>query len=71
MKKREKHYFWFLGPIITCFLMMLIIAPATFATEVQPGTVIDASNIEQYKDYFPEFMQRFIVDGWGFEDPGI
>jgi hypothetical protein len=58
-----------------CLVTFLIIGnflgfPAG-ARGVKPkaGDVIDSSNIEQYKDYFPMFMQRYIKDGWGFEKP--
>jgi hypothetical protein len=43
----------------------------TWAVEPKPGDVIDASNIEQYKDYFPMFIERYIKDGWGFEKPMV
>jgi hypothetical protein len=41
------------------------------AAEVKPGDVIDSSNIDQYKDYFPMFMQRYIKDGWGIDKPVV
>ncbi len=47
--------------------LIFCISPAW--SEPQPGDVIDASNIDQYKDYFPDHMQRFIKDGWGLETP--
>ncbi len=44
---------------------------AAIGAEPKPGDVINSSNIEQYKDYFPFFMQRYIKDGWGFEAPVV
>jgi hypothetical protein len=41
------------------------------AAEVKAGDVIDSSNIDQYQDYFPMFMQRYIKDGWGYEKPVV
>jgi hypothetical protein len=40
-----------------------------WSAQPNPGDVIDASNIDQYKDFFPSIMQRFIKDGWGLESP--
>lgn len=41
------------------------------AAEVKAGDVINSGNIDQYKDYFPPFFQRYIKDGWGFEKPVV
>ncbi len=43
----------------------------SFGAEPKAGDVIDSSNIDQYKDYFPMFMQRYIQDGWGFAKPVV
>ena len=51
--------------------VFLMIPGLAMAVEAKPGDVIDSSNIEQYKDYFPMFMQRYIKDGWGFEEPVV
>lgn len=58
---------------LSCIFAICIMPVFTAAGDVKPkaGDVIDASNIEQYKDYFPDFMQRFIKDGWGLEIPTI
>ncbi|MFO7963953.1 MAG: DUF1329 domain-containing protein [Desulfobacterales bacterium] len=39
------------------------------ASEPKPGDVISSSNIDQYEDYFPPYIARFIKDGWGFVKP--
>ena len=51
---------------ITIFFL-LIVVPFGFAfgAEPKPGDVIDASNIEQYADYFPPSQKRFFTDGYG------
>lgn len=49
----------------------LLMAPAGWGDEPQPGTVINSTNIDQYKDYFPPHMARYIKDGWGFEKPVV
>ncbi|MFO7962859.1 MAG: DUF1329 domain-containing protein [Desulfobacterales bacterium] len=49
--------------------LLLGIPGFTAAAEPKAGDVINSGNIEQYKDYFPMFMQRYIQDGWGFEEP--
>ena len=51
--------------------LLLGVPGLTVAAEVKAGDVIDSSNIDQYQDYFPMFMQRFIKDGWGFEKPVV
>jgi hypothetical protein len=59
--------------VLSCIFTICIMPVFTAAGDVKPkpGDVIDASNIEQYKSYFPEFMQRYIKDGWGIEDPFV
>ena len=51
--------------------LMIGIPGAVWGVEAKPGDVIDSSNIDQYKDYFPNFVQRYIKDGWGFVDPVV
>ena len=48
-----------------------VIPGFVLGAEPKPGDVIDSSNIDQYKDYFPMFMQNYIKDGWGFEEPVV
>ena len=38
---------------------------------IRDGDVIDSGNIERYKEYFPEYMGRYVKDGWGFEKPVV
>ena len=59
------------GLIFLCAVTIsaLCLAGTSFGGEPKPGDVINASNIEQYKDYFPLIMQGFIKDGWGFTKP--
>ena len=51
--------------------LFLLMPCFVFSAEPKPGDVIDSGNIDQYKDYFPMFMQRFIKDGWEFEKPVV
>jgi hypothetical protein len=55
---------------VTIFLSIVISLPV-WAGEPKPGDVINSSNIEQYKDYFPPFMARYIQDGCGLETPVV
>ena len=68
-KQFKQKRFVFLSAIIVGVLFAA--ASTTWAAEVKPGDVIDSSNIEQYKEYFPAFMQRYIKDGWGYEKPVV
>jgi len=49
--------------------LSLICSTPLYAATPKPGDVIDASNIEQYKDYFPPYQVMYIKDGAGFIDP--
>lgn len=40
--------------------MMLSLPGYSFAVEPKPGDVIDAKNVDQYKEYLPNFMVMFI-----------
>jgi hypothetical protein len=51
--------------------LLLGLSGSSLAAEVKAGDVINSANIEQYKDYFPMYMQRWIKDGWGFEKPVV
>ena len=55
--------------LIVAIILSILIPFAAQGGEPQPGDVISTQNVEQYKDYFPDFMPRFITDGWGFETP--
>lgn len=48
---------------------LLLILPGLLMAEIAPGTVINKGNIDQYKQYLPNFMQQYIKDGWGFSKP--
>lgn len=59
-------------PLFTLMMLFVFILPGTaFSTEPKPGDIIDASNIDQYKDYFPIVMQGFVKDGWGIVEPSV
>jgi hypothetical protein len=58
-----------LAVLIMGFFML--IPGFVMGVELKPGDVIDSGNIDQYKDYFPMFMQRYIKDGWGIEKPVV
>jgi hypothetical protein len=49
--------------------VLLIIPHMALAAQPKPGDVIDASNVEQYKDYFPPYLIMYIKNGGGFIDP--
>ena len=53
--------------VVVCF----IIPTYLLGAEPKPGDVINSRNIDQYTDYFPDFMVRFIRDGWGLEKPVV
>ena len=56
--------------IITATLGFILMVPGMVAAaEPKPGDVINATNIDQYKDYWPMFMARWIKDGWGIDKP--
>jgi len=57
--------------ILGIFLFLNPSSVSMASDEIAPGTVINAGNIEQYKDYFPYFMQRFITDGWDMAEPVV
>ncbi|MFO7963709.1 MAG: DUF1329 domain-containing protein [Desulfobacterales bacterium] len=46
-----------------------IFAGGIAGAEPQPGDVINGTNVKQYMDYFPAFMERFFTDGWNVCDP--
>lgn len=56
---------------LALFLLSAVTSGTAMSAEPQPGDVIDSSNIEQYKDYFPIIMQKFIKDGWGIVEPAV
>ncbi|MFO7962733.1 MAG: DUF1329 domain-containing protein [Desulfobacterales bacterium] len=62
-----KRAFYPLVAVLAVFGFVL--TGTAFSAEPKPGDVIDASNIDQYKDYFPTIMQGYIEDGWGIVDP--
>jgi hypothetical protein len=63
----ENRFFLLLVTTVTA----LIFSPPSFAAEPRGGDVIDSTNIDQYKDYLPSFLARFVKDGWGFEAPVV
>jgi hypothetical protein len=48
---------------------MLMFPLMVTAAEPKAGDVIDAGNVDQYKDYFPMFMQGYIKGDWDFAEP--
>jgi len=52
-------------------IMMLSLIPCMVLADVKPGDVIDSSNYEKAKDYFPDSILRWINDGWGLEPPAV
>ena len=46
-------------------LVICLSALSSFGGEPKAGDIIDASNVDQYADYLPEYMLDGIKDGWG------
>ena len=46
-------------------LAICFLAFPSFGGEPKAGDIIDASNVDQYADYLPEYMLGGIKDGWG------
>ena len=68
-KMKQKRFVLMTALILGGFLM---IPGAVLAAEPKAGDVIDSSNIDQYKEYLPSFMARWVKDGWGgFEEPVV
>ena len=61
----------FLVVVVSIASLFLMIPSFAMGVEPKPGDVINSGNIDQYQDYFPMFMQRYIKDGWGFEKPVV
>ena len=57
--------------MVVVLYFVIIIPGQAVAGEPKPGDIIDASNAEQYKDYYPSFIMRAIKDGWGIEKPAV
>ncbi|MFO7964949.1 MAG: DUF1329 domain-containing protein [Desulfobacterales bacterium] len=60
-----------LTTLIVSIGLLLAFTGVTPAATPKPGDVIDSSNIDRYQEYFPMFMQRYIKDGWGIEEPVV
>ena len=58
---------------LTFFVLTLtfIVPMNIWAVEPKAGDIIDSTNVEQYKEYFPMFIERYVKDGWGFEKPVV
>ena len=67
MKKTEAKWSVLLAALIVGFIWMMPLA--ALAAEPKAGDIIDSSNVDQYTDYLPMFMVRYIKDGWGLEQP--
>ncbi len=54
-----------------CLLLCACFAVPTFAQEVlpKPGTTIDKSNYETYKDFFPDVFMEAFTTGWELIEP--
>ena len=56
--------------ILACLVCILCFASGSFAADIPaPGTVINASNIDKYKDLFPPEFLPIFTDGWGILKP--
>jgi hypothetical protein len=65
-RKRESRVLMQVAMVVLLLLGFVAAAPAG---EVQPGDVIDKSNADKAKDYFPPHFMRWITDGWELESP--
>lgn len=69
MKKKSMKLF---VSFVLFFISFIFLLPITsLGDEPKPGDVITANNVEQYKDYFPSYIARFVKDGWGFVEPAV
>ncbi|MFO7962284.1 MAG: DUF1329 domain-containing protein [Desulfobacterales bacterium] len=55
--------------ILVLSIIMLITPYFTIAKEVNFGDVVNSENVEEYEEYFPPFVVRFIKDGFGLVEP--
>jgi hypothetical protein len=67
MSKKSAGRKMVLNVLVLMIGAFFAIQPAAWGIEVKAGDVINSGNIEQYKEYFPMYMQRYIQDGWGQE----
>ena len=51
------------------FFLLCLVFPTVVAAGPQAGDVIDASNVDQYKDYLPNFMVQYAKHGWEMMTP--
>ena len=52
------------------FVSCLFALPGpSLSAEPKPGDVINAGNVDQYKDYLPLLIKGYVKDGWGLEKP--
>ena len=60
-----------LAMIVCCLFFSLCLIPVSSVAQTlpEPGTIINASNIDQYKDFFPEEVLPAFKDGWGVITP--
>ena len=73
-KTHKKDSNWkelkFLGLLSLLLLIGFIVCPQSlFAEAPKPGDVITSSNVDQYKEYLPDYMARWVKDGWEIEEP--
>jgi hypothetical protein len=52
---------------IACLMVLFAMSMSAFAGEPKPGDVINAGNIEQYKEYFPDCFTPLIKGTSGFK----
>jgi len=64
MRRHKLTLFLAVGMACLCFSF-----PGSVFGDAKPGDIINATNIEQYKDYLPFFIQGFVKDGWGLAEP--
>ena len=56
--------------IVFLLLMGVMIQPQSlFADVPKPGDVITSANVDQYTEFLPGYMARWVKDGWDMEQP--
>jgi hypothetical protein len=56
--------------LFMCLTLGLNTTLPAYGQEPPPGTIIDGTNVDQYKEYLPEFAVKYIKDGYdGWWEP--
>ncbi len=70
--KEHKHLIRLIFLFLVLWIIGVSLPAAGMTAEPKPGDIINTSNVDQYKDYFPYFAYRFVKDGWnGWQEPAV